>query len=216
VPVLLGENRDEGWTFVNRSFPAGLTALQYETAIGTDFGAAAPVILAKYPVADFASPKDALARLAGDVEYVCEANRVAGLIERTKTPVFLYSFEYEVDPVVLDRVVHGLELTFVFGNNYGSPLFAPYTLGTADLALFHAMSGYWTRFMRSGNPNTADPSVVHWPAFKHPTGPGRGSDKYLTLDVSIREGKRQRETYCDFWQPFFFRSTSGAVPAAAP
>jgi carboxylesterase type B len=130
--------------------------------------------------------------------------------------VFLYSFEYEVDPVVPDRVVHGLELNFVFGNNYGPPLFAPYTLGTADLALFHEMSGYWTRFMRSGNPNTEDPNVVHWPAFKHPTGPGRGSNKYLTFDLTIREGKRQRETYCDFWKPAFLRSISGAVPASAP
>ena len=213
VPVLLGENRDEGWTVVNRSFPADLTVGQYEIAVETEFGADGSLVLAKYPASDYASPKDALARLVGDVEYTCEANRVAALIERTKTPVFLYSFEYEVDPVALDRVVHGLEVNFVFGNNYGPPLFAPYTLGTTDVALFHVMSGYWTRFMRSGNPNTDDPNVTHWPAFKHPAGTGRGSDKYLTFDVGIREGKRQREAYCDFWQPFFFRSTSGAVPA---
>ena len=216
VPVLLGENRDEGWTFVNRSFPAGLTTVQYEAAILAEFGADAPLVLAKYPAADFASPKDALSRLAGDVEYVCEANRLANLIERTKTPVFLYSFEYEVDPVVLDRVVHGLDVNFVFGHNFGPPLFAPYTLGATDLALFRELSGYWTRFMRSGHPNTEDPNVVHWPAFRHPTGPGRGSDKYLTFDMPIREGKRQRETYCDFWQPLFVRSISGAVPAATP
>ena len=216
VPVLLGANRDEGWTFVNRSFPAGLTADQYDTAIETEFGLDGPAILARYPVADFASPKDALARLVGDAEYVCEANRVANLIEQTKTPVFLYSFEYEVDPVVVDRVVHGLEVNFVFGNNYGPPLFAPYVLGAADLALFRAMSGYWTRFSRTGNPNTDDPPVVHWPAFKHPTGVGRGADKYLAFDVTVTEGRRQRATYCDFWQPFFFRSISGAVPASAP
>jgi para-nitrobenzyl esterase len=216
VPVLLGANRDEGWTFVNRSFPAGLTALQYESAVVTEFGADAPAILARYQIADFESPKDALARLAGDAEYICEANRLAGLIERTKTPVFLYSFEYEVDPVVLDRVVHGLELNFVFGNNYGPPLFAPYTLGAVDLALFREMSGYWTRFMRSGSPNTEDPGVVHWPAFKHPTGVGRGSDKYLKFEQAVTDDKRQRESYCDFWRPFFFRSMSGAVPASAP
>lgn len=216
VPVLLGANRDEGWTFVNRSFPAGLTAAQYETAVQTEFGFDASAILAKYPAADFPSPKDALAQLVGDVEYVCEANRVATLIERTRTPVFLYSFEYEVDPVVRDRVVHGLEVNFVFGNNFGPPLFAPYVLNGNDLALFRAISGYWTRFARTGNPNTDDPAVVHWPAFKHPTGAGRGSDKYLTLDPTISEGKRLRETYCDFWNPFFFRSVSGAVPASAP
>jgi para-nitrobenzyl esterase len=216
VPVLLGANRDEGWTFVNRSFPAGLTAVQYEDAVETEFGADAPAILGRYPATDFATPKDALARLVGDAEYVCEANRVARLVEQTNTPVFLYSFEYEVDPVVVDRVVHGLEVNFVFGNNYGPPLFAPYVLDAADLALFHAISGYWTRFARTGHPNTDDSTVVHWPAFKHPAGAGRGSRKYLTFDLTISEGKRQREAYCDFWQPRFVRSISGAVPASAP
>ena len=216
VPVLLGTNRDEGWTFVNRSFPAGLTAVEYETAIETEFGFDISAILAKYPATDFPSPKHALAQLVGDVEYVCEANRVATLIERTGTPVFLYSFEYEVDPVVVDRVVHGLEVNFVFGNNFGPPLFAPYVLNATDLALFRAIGGYWTRFARTGNPNTDDPAVLRWPAFKHPTGAGRGSDKYLTFDLTISEGKRQRETYCDFWKPFFLRSISGAVPASAP
>jgi len=130
--------------------------------------------------------------------------------------VFLYSFEYEVDPVVLDRVVHGLEVNFVFGNNFGPPLFTPYVLGAADLALFRTISGYWTRFARTGNPNTDDANVVHWPAFKHPTAAGRGADKYLAFDVTVIEGKRQRETQCDFWEPFFWRSISGAVPASAP
>jgi parallel beta-helix repeat protein len=81
----------------DRSFPAGLTTEQYETAVEAEFGAAdAPAILAKYPATGFASPKLALSRLIGDAEAVCEARRVARLIERTKTPVYLYSFEREV------------------------------------------------------------------------------------------------------------------------
>ncbi len=125
-----------------------MTPEQYDAAIDTEFGADAAAVLAKYPLADFASPKDALARLVGDVEYVCEARRVARLIGRTKTPVFLYSFEYEMDPVVADRVVHGMEVPVVFGNNFSPPLFPPYALGPGDLALSHAMSGYWTRLCR--------------------------------------------------------------------
>jgi para-nitrobenzyl esterase len=216
VPTLLGANRDEGWTWVNRSFSSDLTSDQYEAAVGTEFGADAAAIIANYPLAGYASPKDALVGLVGDAEYVCEASRIARLIERTKTTVFLYSFEYEVDPVVVDRVVHGMEVPFVFGNNFSPPLFPAYVLGPLDLALSHAMSGYWTRFAATGNPNTDDPSVVHWPAFKHPTGLGRGSDKYLVFDVAIGESGRPREAHCDFWEPYFFRSVTGAVPASAP
>ena len=89
-------------------------------------------------------------RLAGDVEYVCEARRTARLIERTGTPVFLYSFEYEVDPVVVDRVAHGMDVNFVFGNNFLPPLFPSYVLNDTDLALSRQMSRYWARFAAAG------------------------------------------------------------------
>ena len=215
VPVILGTTRDEGWTWVNRSFSAAVTDEQFEGTVQTEFGADAATILAEYPAAAFADPKDALVRLLGDLEYVCEARRVARLIEATQTPVYLYSFEQEVDAVVSDRVAHGMDVNFVFGNNFGPPLFAPYTLGPADLLLSHAMGAYWTRFAATGSPNTDDGSAVEWPAFKHPTGSGRGADKYLVLDGQIREAKRPHEAQCDFWEPYFFRSATGAVPAAA-
>jgi len=97
VPVIIGATRDEGWVWVDRSFRDGLTADQYETAVETEFGADAPSVLAEYPLAQFASPKNALAALTGDAEYLCEARRVARLVARTGTRVYLYSFQYEVD-----------------------------------------------------------------------------------------------------------------------
>ena len=120
-----------------------------------------------------------------------------------------------MDAVVPDLVIHGLDRNFVFGNNYAPP--TPYVLNADDLALFGAISGYWSRFAASGNPNIDDIAMAQWPAYKHPTGQGRGADKYLILDWPVREGKRLREAHCDFWEPFFLRSTAGgSVPASQP
>jgi len=214
VPTLLGVNRDEGWTFVNRTFASTLSADQYEAAVSQEFGSVADAILAAYPAAAFATPKDALATLVGDAEYLCEARRVARALERTNTPVYVYSFEREVDPVVLDRVVHGMEVNFVFGNNFGPPLFPNHTLTGDDLVLSRAMSGYWSRLAATGRPNIDDPNVVHWPAFKTPSGRGKGSEKYLVLTAPIVEGLRFGGERCDTWDSLFLRSISGAVPAS--
>jgi len=213
VPTIIGSTRDEGWIYADRSYPGGLTPADYEAAVTAEFGASAPAILEQYPAADFSSPKLALSQLAGDVEAMCEVRRVARLVGRTGTPVYQYSFEREVPSVAGDQVIHGIDRNFLFGTNYGPPS-PPYVLNAEDLGLFRAIAGYWTRFAATGNPNTDDESVVHWPAFKHPSGRGRGSDKYLALDVPVREAKRLREAACDFWEPYFFRSiAAGPVPA---
>ncbi len=214
VPVIIGTNRDEGWPFVDRSFPTGLTADQYEARVDAEFGADAWTVLQMYPAAAFASPKEALARLIGDVEYVCGARRLGRAIERTKTPVYRYSFEYEVAPVAQDHVIHGLESNLVFGNNFGAP--SNYALGATDVAFFRVIAGYWTRFASTGNPNVDDDSVAHWPALRVPAGRGRGSDKYLVLDTTPHESLRLRERQCDFWEPYDLRSTTGTRPASQP
>jgi para-nitrobenzyl esterase len=243
VPTIVGTNRDEGWgSFVTRSFPAGPDPMQYETWVVDEFGPDAAPMLTMYPPPSAPSAAEQMARLVGDVQFVCEARRLARLIERTKAPTYLYSYDYVIDSLAPDHVIHGVEGNILFGNDYTTPAFtASHPLDASDLALHSAMAGYWTRFAKTGDPNrnrrerahasllarwirhpqTAkfrddDEGIVRWPAFKHPAGRGRGSERHLVLDLEVRQGKRLREQQCDFLEPFFFRSILAGVPASTP
>jgi para-nitrobenzyl esterase len=216
VPTIIGFTRDEGWgNFVTRSFPAGVSLAQYESWVMNEFGAHGPGVLGLYPTSSFPSPIEAMARVTGDAQFVCEARRLGRLIERTGTPIYLYSYEHEIDTLSLDHVIHGVESNILFGNSYAPPIFPAYALNSTDLALHAAMAGYWTRFAARGNPNSDDETVVRWPAFKHPTGLGRGADKYIVFDSTIQEALRTRELQCDFFEPLVLRSLLTGVPAAA-
>jgi para-nitrobenzyl esterase len=219
VPTIIGSNRDEGWTWVTRSFPGSFTDTQYESALQTEFGADAAAILEAYPTSEHGSPKAALAQAVTDAEYACGATRLARLIERTNTPLYLYQFNYAVDAVAPDRAVHGLDVNFLFGTDIGAPLLtqpATYVLTGQDLEVSRSMAGYWRRFADTGNPNTEDVTVVHWQVFNRPDGHGRGADRYVILDDAATTGKRLREAQCEFWEPYFFRSITAGVPAQTP
>jgi para-nitrobenzyl esterase len=204
---------------VSRSFPGDMTQEQYESALQTEFGADAAAILAAYPPAEYHSPRDALAQAVTDAEYACGAERLARLIERTNTLVYLYQFNYAVNAVAPDRAVHGLDVNFLFGTDIGAPLLTPpatYVLSGQDLDVSRSMAGYWQRFADTGNPNTEDDTIVHWQSFNRPEGGGRGADRHLILNDPVTTGKRLREVQCTFWEPYFFRSITAAVPAYTP
>ena len=211
VPLIIGVNKDEGWTFVDRSFPGELDATQYEAAVRNEFGADAPAVLRLYAATAFPSPKDALSQLTGDAEYVCEALRVARLVSQAGVDVYFYSFDHTIDAVTPGRAFHGLESNLLFGNNFGAP--SNHVLTAGDLALFRAMSGYWRRFAETGNPN-APGEAVRWPLFKVNRFP-IPSDRYLVLGDIISNANRLRDRQCVFWDRFYFRPLTGDVPASA-
>jgi para-nitrobenzyl esterase len=217
VPTIVGFNRDEGWgAFISRSFPSGVSLAQYEGWVASEFGPHASDVLALYAAEASASPVEAMARVTGDVQFVCEARRLARAIERTNTPTYLYSYEHVIGMVAPGHAVHGVESNILFANNYGPPLFPSYALDAPELALHAAMAGYWARFATTGNPNQGGELAFSWPPFKRPDGPGRGTDKHIVLAPVLAEGVRPREAQCDFFEPFFFRSTLGGVAAATP
>lgn len=215
VPTIVGFNRDEGWgAFITRSFPS-VDLDVYEDWVSNEFGPYAPDVLGLYADVAAQSPVEAMARVVGDAQFVCEGRRLARAIEATGTATFLYSYEHEIDALSLDHVIHGVEGNILFGNNYSAPL-PSYTLTDVDRALHAAMAGYWGRFATTGNPNRGGGAEVSWPPFTRPNGSGRGNDKYIVLKPDIGEGGRLREAQCDVFERFFFRSVLGGVPAAAP
>jgi para-nitrobenzyl esterase len=211
---MIGFMRDESaGPFVTRSFPFGVTLAQYDAWLTTEFGPNAPAVQAAYPAADFPLPFDAMAQVVGDGHFVCEGRRVARAISNNHTPVYFYSYDYIIDDVFPDRAIHGLEGNILFGNNYALPQFPNHPLNPADQALHAQMAGYWARFAATGNPNIDDDTVVHWQTFREPQGQGRGANRHIVFDATIRSDKRLRESSCDFWEPYFLRSMLGKVPA---
>jgi para-nitrobenzyl esterase len=221
VPTIVGFNRDEGWgAFITRSFSTGVSLAQYEAWVLNEFGPDATDVLGLYPAdldpaTSTPPPIEAMAQVTGDVQFVCEARRLARAIERTGTPTYLYSYEHEIDTLSPDHVIHGVESNILFGNDYRPAVFPNYVLNVEDRALHAQMAGYWTRFAATGNPNRGDDSAYPWPPFKRPDGNGRGNDKYIVLAPVIGEAARTREARCDFFEPLFLRSVLSGLPAAA-
>lgn len=222
VPTIIGVQRDEGWTFVDRSFPSGLTALQYEQVVRSEFVMDAAAVLSVYPLSMFRTPMDALAQLAGDVEFVCEARRIARVLHHDGARVYAYSFDHPVTGVTAGRVAHGLEPNFVFGNPFAvAPnlgITQPRPLTPVDLIVSDAMGTYWRRFMETGDPNPRA-ARVEWPPYRalqgeEPVDPTR-SDFYFSFGEHPKYATALRDPACNFWEPFFLRSVLGSVPAAA-
>jgi para-nitrobenzyl esterase len=216
VPVIIGATRDDGWTFVDRSFPTGFDALQYERIVQGEFGMDAPAVLRIYPATSFATPKDALARLTTDAEFVCENRRIARVMHHDGAPVYVFSFEYSVDPVNPGRAFHGIDTNFLFGNNFGAP--SNHVLTTADHSVYDAMSVFWRRFADSGDPNPRG-QPLQWPPYRPgpfdaPVDPSR-SDAHLVFADRPGVANYLRDSQCNFWESFYFRSALGTVPAAA-
>jgi para-nitrobenzyl esterase len=212
VPIVIGTNRDEGWTFVDRSFPSGLDAVQYDRQVRTEFGIEADAILRLYPSGAFPSAKDALARLTTDAEFTCEARRIARVMHHDGAPVYLYSLEYAIDPVNPGRAFHGLDSNLIFGNNFGPP--SNYGLTTPDLALYDTMSTFWRRFANTGDPNVRG-VPEQWPAYETPPmADASRANRHFVFANRLGVAADLRDAPCNFWEGLFLRSVLGAVPAA--
>jgi para-nitrobenzyl esterase len=187
VPTIIGFNRDEGaGNFVSRSFPAGVTLAQYETWGRKRVRRDRAAVLSQYPAADFPLRWNAMARIVGDGQFVCEGRRFARFLSDARVPVFFYSYEYVIDEVFPDRVIHGVESNILFGNAYVPQQFPNHVLNARDLALHAQMAGVL-------DPVCGDRKPEH--RGRHDSSIGRSSE--------TRPGRAGARTATSSWTPAF-------------
>ncbi|MEE7548748.1 carboxylesterase family protein [Xanthomonas sp. Kuri4-1] len=197
VPVMLGNNRDEGRLFAGL-LGYGLrlrTRGDYEKRVGRMYPQAAPVLAEYAPVAA-QSRWQAYAELVTDGSFACPIRRL-GQALATRAPVYAYEFDDPQAPFGLPRwpfatplrSFHAAELVYVFQRPW--VLSGDRPLAPRQQALSRAMQDYWGAFARHGDPN--GPGRPAWPHFD-----GR-TPLALSVDGIAPTHDFARVHRCDFW-----------------
>jgi len=186
VPVIIGANENEGGLLVYGQ-PAPDGAKGYNAALNRRYGSRAQDVLRQYPLEDFDSPVEALAKIVSDELFLCPTKRTAEYLRQAGLDVFLYKFEQPLEKLgdPWTTAFHTSEIPFVFGNAH---FFTE--LGQADLDYSAKVMPYWLRFITTGDPNSE--GVTPWPDYK--------SDSHLVFGEPIRAGNDFGNEKCEFWK----------------
>ncbi|MCC8617431.1 carboxylesterase/lipase family protein [Xanthomonas vesicatoria] len=169
VPVLIGNNRDEGRLFAQLLSYIGKLTLRsgYEARIQRMYAAPAPV-MAHYADVAAQSRWGAFADIVTDGGLACPTRRL-GQALRVHAAVYAYEFDDPQAPYGLWRLpfsrplgaFHASELVYLFQRPWvlsGDPQFS-----AAQQAFSNTMQDYWGAFARTGDPNGG--RRPPWPRF---------------------------------------------------
>ena len=205
VPILLGDNHDEGRTFAQGE--AGLTGQQYADLVTQDYGARAPEVLQHYPFSSYPSPYTAAYAIGAvwtDSGFItgiggCPAQNLAAQFAGG-TPTYFYQFDDRHAPGLNNNLPgyqwgagHAMELAYLWPSfNNGFSLYA--LLTPAQLELSHQMVVWWGAFARYHAP--VAPGQPAWPPYT--------SKRLMSLrpggqSQAISAGTYAAEHQCAFW-----------------
>lgn len=174
VPILTGSNADEGTVAASQLDPPTLSG--YNSWLQARFGAHARAVLDAYPAASDAEVPTAFVALLNDYQRGHIVRTAARDAVRAGLRAYLYYFTYPPKGAYLSLgSFHGLELSFIGGgffrrSRWGDP-------DARDLQFAELVSGYWTRFAATGDPN--GPGAPAWPAY-HPA-----EDRAIELGLRV-------------------------------
>jgi para-nitrobenzyl esterase len=165
VPVINGSVHDERRLFIFQGYDYvgnPLTASQYVNLVDSTYGAAAPQVLAKYPVSNYSSPDIAWATMQTD--SLDQARKVTDDELSKWTPTYAYEFQVEDTPeftsIYLLQQTNAAAKAFPFGATHVDDLAYLWQylgltvpLTDAQLALSDQITEFWNNFQRTGDPN---------------------------------------------------------------
>jgi para-nitrobenzyl esterase len=197
VPLMQGTNHDESRFFVALFYDlsgAPITREEYPAEVEGRVGpAAAPLVLAQYPLDKYGNPDLAIGAIDTDTTFACPARAIDQILA-SQVATFAYEFndanapELFLPPVSFPYgAAHASELQYLFKLTW------PGQLDTRQERLSDAMVGYWTQFAKSGDPNR--PGTRFWPRYD------ATADRFLSLvtpSPAIERGFATDHT-CDFW-----------------
>jgi para-nitrobenzyl esterase len=199
VPVIDGSNGEEFRLFTALDFDlvsGPITPATYPYAIAAEVGtAAAPYVLAEYPLSAYASPDLANSAALTDGTFSCNALFLDQSLA-FYVPTFSYEFsditapELFLPPVSFPyEAAHASEIQYLFTVAAAFPQ----SLNTQQERLSNSMVQYWTNFATSGNPATAN--GTWWVPFS----PQAGNMVNLNIPHTSNFTGFNAEHQCAFW-----------------
>jgi para-nitrobenzyl esterase len=204
VPIINGGNRDEMRLYVAYAIAAGqaVTVDTYPKRLASLYGAAAPDVLAEYPLANFPSAPSALGTaesdfLQGNALSNCLYLQMAADASRF-VPLYEYEFADRHAPPEMDDpgfemgAVHAAELPYFFPHiSHNSKVNGP-DLEPAAQRLSEHMVAYWSSFAYTGRPAPA--ALPAWPKYRAVTDVLRFEPGEVhTFDAAAAH-------HCGFWR----------------
>jgi para-nitrobenzyl esterase len=167
-----------------------------------------------YPLANYGDnvalrPSLGASAAGTDVIFACPALNLSKRLLAQSSPVWMYEFRDQTAiPSIGFDTAGKYYISFQQGPGHSYEL--QYLFNLRDLktdehrALQTSMTGYWTNFAHTGDPNLGGAAVAAWPVFS-------GTDKILGLDVASAGGIKPLETPFDtahrcstVWSPMTF------------
>lgn len=203
--TLAGTMYDEGQLFVYELFTSPLDVSAYDAILRGVFGDAAPVVKEQYPptlVPDNTDMRNVLNYLATDLLFYCPLRNQSRSLQAVgvTAPTYVYRFKHVISfdcwgpnyTYCVGVVCHGSELPFVFGVfSSGDIQYTP----TADEQLLSSdLSGAWSNFLHSGDPNNGYKAPAPYLAYD------TKQDGLVVLDEPGSEDQFVvRDAFCQLW-----------------